>query len=42
MSQQTTIIYAAYAIFNVMVAKEVNDLVVEPYMVSQIQTCRVY
>ncbi|KAF8609686.1 glucosyltransferase [Ceratobasidium sp. AG-I] len=32
MSQQTTILYAAYAVFNVMVAKEVNDLVVEPYM----------
>ncbi|CAE6448196.1 unnamed protein product [Rhizoctonia solani] len=29
---QNTIIYAAYAAFNVMVAKEVNDLVREPYM----------
>ncbi|KAH7345063.1 glucosyltransferase [Rhizoctonia solani] len=29
---QNTIVYAAYAVFNVMVAKEVNDLVQEPYM----------
>lgn len=42
MSQQTTIVYAAYAVFNVMVAKEVNDLVVEPYMVSRTQARRVY
>ncbi|KAG9097495.1 glucosyltransferase [Ceratobasidium sp. UAMH 11750] len=32
MSTQNTIIYAAYAVFNVMVAKEFNDLVLEPYM----------
>ncbi|CAE6534662.1 unnamed protein product [Rhizoctonia solani] len=29
---KNTLIYAAYAAFNVMVAKEVNDLVQEPYM----------
>ncbi|KAG8686441.1 glucosyltransferase, partial [Ceratobasidium sp. 395] len=32
MESQNTIVYAAYAVFNVMVAKEVNDLVLEPYM----------
>lgn len=31
-SQRSTLVYAAYAVFNVMVAKEVNDLVLEPYM----------
>lgn len=36
-SQQSTLVYAAYAVFNVMVAKEVNDLVLEPYMVSNIK-----
>ncbi|KAF8679668.1 DIE2/ALG10 family [Rhizoctonia solani] len=29
---QNSLAYAAYAVFNVMVAKEVNDLVQEPYM----------
>ncbi|KDN50252.1 hypothetical protein RSAG8_01588, partial [Rhizoctonia solani AG-8 WAC10335] len=29
---KNTLVYAAYAVFNVMVAKEVNDLVREPYM----------
>ncbi|CAE6445262.1 unnamed protein product [Rhizoctonia solani] len=29
---RNTLVYAAYAVFNVMVAKEVNDLVQEPYM----------
>ncbi|QRV91531.1 alpha-1,2-glucosyltransferase [Ceratobasidium sp. AG-Ba] len=32
MESQNTIVYAAYAVFNVMVAKEVNNLVLEPYM----------
>jgi hypothetical protein len=31
---KNSLVYGAYTVFNVMVAKEVNDLVQEPYMVS--------
>lgn len=36
-AQSNTALYAAYAVFNVMVAKEVNDLVQQPYMVSALK-----
>lgn len=32
---QEAINYAAYAVFNIMLAREVNNIVTEPYMVGE-------